>query len=434
MSIIEKIKKNEVCVAVIGLGYVGMPLAAAFAEKRIRIIGYDIDKTRIQELKEGIDRTKEVDLLKKLNITYTSNPAEIKDAEIYIITVPTPLDEFKIPNLNAIKKASETIGMVLTKGNIIVLESTVYPGVTEEIVVPILEEKSGLVYPNDFKVGYSPERINPGDKEHTLKTVAKVISGSDDETKLALEELYGKVSDEIFVARNIKVAEAAKVIENTQRDLNIALMNELAVLFDRLGISIWDVLEAAGTKWNFLRFTPGLVGGHCIPVDPYYLVYRAEKAGYHPQVIAAGRRISDSIPNYIITKIVKALNEAGKVPKQTRCLIMGLTFKENVPDMRSSLAINLLNELKEYGVDVHVFEPNIPKEEINKKFGVSVVESLDEAEDMDIVIATVAHHEFAGIPASKYAEISKKGGIVFDVKNALDKDKLETAGIKYLTL
>ena len=436
-SLLEKVKNNKVQVAVVGLGYVGMPLAAAFAKKGISVIGYDINEKRITELREGVDRTNEVDsgTLKALNnIEYTSNPEDLKKAEIYIITVPTPLDEYKAPDLKAIKGASETIGNSLGEGNIVVLESTVYPGVTEETVVPILENKSGLKYLKNFTAGYSPERINPGDSEHNLETVTKVVSGSDSETTETLKELYGKVSNSIFVAKNIKVAEGAKVIENTQRDINIALMNELAVLFDKLDISIWDVLEAAGTKWNFLKFTPGLVGGHCIPVDPYYLLYRAEKAGYHPQVIASGRRISDSMPKYIVEKVLKALNKAEKAAKTTKCLIMGLTFKENVPDTRSSLALEVLKELKGYGADIYVLEPLIPAEQLKEKFGVNVIQSVDEAKDMDIILITVAHDEFISIPPEKYIEMGNEGGVVFDVKHILKKKDFEGKGREYLTL
>ena len=373
-------QKTTVCV--VGLGYVGLPLAEAFS-KHLRVIGYDVNIDKIKKLSQNNEN----------NIAFTSDPANIREADFVIICVPTPVTKSKEPDLKYVKSAAELVGKNLKKGAVVVLESTVYPGVMEEIVKPILEEKSGMKCGADFKIGYSPERVNPGDKEHTIDKLTKIVAGMDEETTEILADLYGLITN-VYKAKDIKTAEAAKVIENIQRDLNIALMNELAMIFYKMGLDTKAVLEAASTKWNFHHYSPGLVGGHCIPVDPYYLVYKAKELGYHPQVILAGRAINDYMPKHVAEMAIKGLNEVGKVIKGSKVLIMGLTYKENVPDTRESPVREMVKELKEFGVDVYGYDPLLSKEEI-EAFGVNALDDFNVI--MDCVIVAVAHDEFKKI-------------------------------------
>ena len=344
-------KHKTICI--VGLGYVGLPLAETFSN-HLKTIGFDIDQEKVKRLSESNNED---------NIEFTSDPSKIKQADFVLIAVPTPVTKFKEPDLSFVKSAAKTVGKNLKKGAIVVLESTVYPGVTEEIVKPILEEASGLKCGADFKIGYSPERINPGDDEHTLNKITKVVAGMDEETTEILADLYGLITN-VYKAKDIKTAEAAKVIENIQRDLNIALMNELAIIFHKMGLDTKAVLEAASTKWNFHRYSPGLVGGHCIPVDPYYLVYKAKELGYHPQVILAGRAINDYMPKHVAEMAIKGLNEVGKVIKGSKVLIMGLTYKENVPDTRESPVREMVKELKEFGIEVYGYDPLLSREKL----------------------------------------------------------------------
>jgi len=383
-------------IAIIGLGYVGLPLAEVF-DRRYNVIGFDINKNRIDELKKGYDRTKEVDseTLKKCTIDFTSNPDAISKARVIIVTVPTPVDEYNIPDLRPVKSATSTVGAYMPKGAIVVYESTVYPGLTEEECIPILEKESGYKWKKDFFVGYSPERVNPGDKLHTVDKITKVVAGDTKETLDFLSELYGGViTAGVHKASSIKVAEAAKVIENTQRDINIALMNELALIFDRIGISTKDVLDAAATKWNFLRFEPGLVGGHCIGVDPYYLTFKAQALGHHPEVILSGRRINDNMGKFIAEKTVKKLIKAGKTVKDSKILILGLTFKENISDIRNTKVIDIINELNEYGTKTFVYDPKAYPEEVKDEYDIELINDFKMFKPYDAVIIAVKHKEF----------------------------------------
>jgi UDP-N-acetyl-D-glucosamine/UDP-N-acetyl-D-galactosamine dehydrogenase len=424
-------------IAVIGLGYVGLPVALAFGRK-VPTVGFDIRQRRVDELKQGLDETAEVtsdDLASAKQCELTADPARLADCTFYIVAVPTPIDHNNRPDLGPMISASRTIGPHLKKGDVVVYESTVYPGVTEEVCGPILEEKSGLKSGKDFFLGYSPERINPGDKEHTFDKIVKVVSGQDAATLDRVAKVYSMVvTAGVHRAPSIKVAEAAKVIENTQRDLNIALMNELALIFDRMGIRTQDVLDAAGTKWNFLRFTPGLVGGHCIGVDPYYLTTKAEELGYLPEVILSGRRINNAIGPYIAQKTVKFLSEGDKPLRSAKVGILGLTFKENVPDLRNSKIPDILVELKQYGIAAIVHDPLGSEEEARHEYGVHL-SSLDEFHDLDAVIFAVSHKEYLQDRAAIYARV-RPGGVLIDVKSALDpKDpKLAERGIRYWSL
>ena len=370
---IASFRQGESAVAVVGLGYVGLPLAVAFA-RHFKVIGFDLNDRRVRELASGLDRTGEVtsEALKGCSARFTSDPAALREARAVIVAVPTPIDEHRNPDLSPVEGASRTVGRNLSEGTVVVYESTVYPGVTEEICLPILEAESGLRCGIGFTMGYSPERINPGDKVHTLETIKKIVSGSDASTLDLLAELYGTVVKAgIHRAPSIKVAEAAKVIENTQRDLNIALMNELSIIFDRLGIDTLDVLEAAGTKWNFLPFRPGLVGGHCIGVDPYYLTFKAEELGCHPQVILAGRRINDEMGKHVAETCVKLLIRQGRLVNAARVGVLGFTFKENVPDLRNTRVIDVIRELREYGLEVLVHDPLADSDEVRREYGLS---------------------------------------------------------------
>ena len=425
-------------IAVIGLGYVGLPLAVAFA-KKTQVIGFDISQRKIDQLCEGYDATGEVcrDELAKAAIELTSDPARLRDASFLIVTVPTPIDDHKKPDLRPVESASRLIGQNLAPGSIVVYESTVYPGVTEDICVPLLEAESGLKCGEGFKVGYSPERINPGDKVHTVDKIVKVVSGQDAETLDTVAQVYGAVvTAGIHRASSIKVAEAAKVIENTQRDLNIALMNELAIIFNKLDIPTRDVLAAAGTKWNFLNFTPGLVGGHCIGVDPFYLTFKAEEVGYYPQVILSGRRINDGMGKYVAENTVKKLIRAGKAVKGARVLVLGLTFKENVPDIRNTKVVDIIAELRDYEVEVLVHDPVASAEETRHEYGFDLV-SLEAVGHVDAVVLAVAHEQFKSLGPVQLKALCDNGngcGVVVDVKNLLERDEVEGQGMGYWSL
>jgi UDP-N-acetyl-D-galactosamine dehydrogenase len=409
-------------IAVIGLGYVGLPVAVAFARSGIPVVGFDVDVRRIKELRAGHDRTREVepsDLI-HANLSYDADPVGLKRCDFYIVTVPTPIDHARRPDLGAMLAASETIGRVIRQGGIVVYESTVYPGAVEEVCVPVLERVSGLKAGTDFTVGYSPERINPGDKAHRFETITKVVSGQDERTLDIIADVYGSVVKAgIHRAPSIKVAEAAKVIENTQRDLNIALMNELSAIFHQMGIDTGDVLAAAATKWNFQNFQPGLVGGHCIGVDPYYLTYRAEEVGYHPEIILAGRRINDGVGQRIARECVRGLFRSGvSSPKVT---VLGITFKENVPDIRNSKVTDIVAELKDFGVPVQVHDPLASSEETHEEYGIRLT-PLDKLQPADAVILAVSHKDYMDGGWAMLKGLLKTGqGLVFDVKSKLDR-------------
>ncbi|NVJ92576.1 MAG: nucleotide sugar dehydrogenase [Methylocystaceae bacterium] len=410
-------------IAVIGLGYVGLPVAVSYGRAGYPCIGFDIDTSRIQELAKGYDRTEEVedgDVLHD-SLTYSCDVDDLKQADFFIVTVPTPIDNARRPDMSAVLAASRTVANVLKKGDIVVYESTVYPGATEEDCVPVLEEISGLKCGTDFSVGYSPERINPGDKEHRFETILKVVSGYDDATLDIVARTYeAVVTAGVHRAPNIKTAEAAKVIENSQRDLNIAFVNELAQIFERVGIDTHDVLEAAGTKWNFLRFTPGLVGGHCIGVDPYYLTHKAEQLGHHPQVILAGRRVNDRMGQHIAMQVVKMLMKRGRTD-EPRVTIFGLTFKENVPDLRNSKVVDIISELTEMGITVQVTDPWADKNEAMKEYGVTLLDEAD-VQPADVVVFAVSHQKFTdqGWPLIQN-HLKDKVGFVVDIKACLDR-------------
>lgn len=418
-------------VSVIGLGYVGLPVAVAFGRKS-RTIGFDINHTRILELKVGIDRTGEVtsEDLKSANILFTDSIDELAQANFHIIAVPTPVDDANQPDLTPVLKASETVGKALKSGDIVVYESTVYPGVTEDECVPVLERVSGLKCGSDFTVGYSPERINPGDKEHTFTRITKVVSGQDQATLDTVAGVYESVvTAGVHRASSIKAAEAAKVIENTQRDLNIALMNELAIIFDHLGIDTNDVLAAAGTKWNFLPFRPGLVGGHCIGVDPYYLTHKAEKIGYIPQVILAGRRINDGMGKFIAQRTVKEMIHAGHNILGERVTVMGLTFKEDCPDLRNSKVIDIINELMDYGIDVQVCDPLADPQEALHEYGIRLV-PFSELKPAAALVAAVAHREYRELTVESLASLTNGTPLLVDVKGVYDRKACADAGIR----
>jgi len=423
--------KNDRIISVVGLGYVGLPVAVAFGKVR-KTIGFDINAVRISELLEGYDRTGEVTAedLKSADILFTEKVEELALADFHIVAVPTPVDEAKQPDLGLMIKASQTVGKALKKGDIVVYESTVYPGVTEDECVPVLERVSGLCCGVDFTVGYSPERINPGDKEHTFTKIMKVVSGQNAETLEIVASVYESVvTAGVYRAASIKVAEAAKVIENTQRDLNIALMNELALIFDRMGIDTNDVLEAAGTKWNFLKFKPGLVGGHCIGVDPYYLTHKAEKIGYIPQVILAGRRINDGMGKYVAQQAIKQIIHAGHNVLGSRVTVLGLTFKEDCPDLRNSKVIDIIRELGDYGVDVQVCDPLASADEARHEYGVQLV-PIDELKPAVAVVAAVSHREFLKWTIKDVAALMGANPVLIDVKGMYDQQAIKAVGIR----
>jgi UDP-N-acetyl-D-galactosamine dehydrogenase len=438
MVSVEEIVNRRAKIAVVGLGYVGLPLAAAFG-KVADVIGFDIHKEKLAQLVGGFDATGELTTqdLQETSIDYTTDPAALAAADFIIVTVPTPIDKNNNPDLTPVEKATQTIGRHLKSGAIVVYESTVYPGVTEDICVPILEAESGLICGTDFKVGYSPERINPGDKVHTVDKIIKVVSGMDEvtlETVAAVYELI--VTAGVHRASSIKVAEAAKVIENTQRDLNIALINELSLIFNKLKIPTMDVLAAAGTKWNFLKFMPGLVGGHCIGVDPYYLTHKAEEIGYNPQVILAGRRINDGMGKYVAENCVKLMIQTGKVIKGARVLVLGLTFKEDVPDIRNTKVVDIVLELRDYGVEVLIHDPMADAAQTRQEYSLSLT-SLADVGKVDAVIYAVAHQQFKQLAIDDLAQLCGNGhgsGVIIDVKNVLKREDVEAAGMSYWSL
>ncbi|NWG75343.1 MAG: nucleotide sugar dehydrogenase [Rubrivivax sp.] len=423
-------------IAVVGLGYVGLPLAVAFGRK-FRTIGYDLSEKKIAHFKNHTDPTGEVttkQFRQAVHLTLTSKPRWLQEADIVVVAVPTPIDESRRPDLGPVKSATETVGRNLREGAIVVFESTVYPGLTEEVCVPILEQESGFRWKQHFHVGYSPERINPGDREHTLERIVKVVSGDDEETLQVVASVYEQIVDAgVYRAGSIKEAEAAKVIENTQRDLNIALVNELAVIFDRLGIDTTRVLEAAGTKWNFLPFRPGLVGGHCIGVDPYYLTHKAETLGYHPQVILAGRRINDGMGKFIAEKAVKMMIQSGMNGKGARAGVLGLTFKEDCPDLRNSKVVDIIRELESYGIDVLVHDPVADGAEAEEHYGIRL-EPWENIKDLSAIILAVAHRVYRQWPASEYLSRLAPGGCLLDVKSILDPEEMRKSGTSFWRL
>lgn len=425
MNIYDRLLKKETKLAVIGLGYVGLPIALEFA-KKISVIGFDINQARIDLMKQGIDPSNE--LVKEdfngTDIHFTAKLEDLKDATFFIVAVPTPVDIHKVPDLTPVIKASETLGKVLKKGDYVVYESTVYPGCTEEDCLPVLERISGLKFKEDFKLGYSPERINPGDKEHTITKILKVVSGCDDESLDIIAKVYQIVVQAgVHKASSIKVAEAAKIIENTQRDVNIALMNELSQIFDRMGINTYEVLEAAGTKWNFLKFSPGLVGGHCIGVDPYYLTYKAIALGYKPEVILSGRRINDAMGAYVAKKLVQKLIKADKQPGRCKVLVMGATFKENVSDIRNSKVADVIDELKSYSVSVDVTDCYADKEEVKHEYGYELIEKP--TNDYDAIIVAVNHKDYLSLTEDDFRKMmNDEKGIIIDIKGVL-KNKIK---------
>ncbi len=408
-------------IAIIGLGYVGLPLAVEFGKKR-EVVGFDINKNRIDQLEKGIDPTLELtkeELKASSHLSYTSNLDDLKDCSIFIVTVPTPIDKHKRPNLTSLEKSSETVGSILKKGDIVIYESTVYPGATEEVCVPILEQKSGLTFNQDFYCGYSPERINPGDKKHRIVDIKKVTSGSTPEIATEVDELYQEI---IIVGTHkttsIKIAEAAKVIENTQRDLNIALINELALIFNKLDIDTESVLEAAGTKWNFLPFRPGLVGGHCIGVDPYYLTHKANEVGYYPEMILAGRRLNDNMGSYVVDQVSKLMTKKSILISDANVLIMGLTFKENCPDHRNSRAVDLVNQFKSFNCNVDVYDPWVNKKQALKEYNIQPIDKPTKSK-YDAIIIAVAHDEFKSLTEDQIRTYGKDKHVLYDIKYLL---------------
>ena len=438
MNLYEKLVSGEEKLSLVGLGYVGMPIAVAFARK-IKVVGFDLNEKKIELYKSGIDPTNEVgnDVIKNTKVDFTADPSKLKEAKFHIVAVPTPVNDDHTPDLTPVEGASRILGQNLTKGSVVVFESTVYPGVTEDICVPILEKESGLKCGVDFKIGYSPERINPGDKVHRLETITKIVSGMDEETLDTVAKVYELVVEAgVYRADSIKVAEAAKVIENSQRDINIAFMNELSIIFNKMGIDTKSVLEAAGTKWNFLKFQPGLVGGHCIGVDPYYLTYKAEELGYHSQIILSGRRINDDMGKYVAESMVKNLINADIPVKGAKVAILGFTFKENCPDTRNTKVIDIYKELGEYGITPIVVDPAADADEAKRLYGITF-DTMDAVKNMDAVIVAVAHKEFLSLDKEKISAFfdpnhSKK--VFMDIKGLFDRKEYLTEDYIYWRL
>lgn len=432
----QQIVDKEVAISLIGLGYVGMPIAVAFA-KKAKVIGFDINAEKVEQYRSGKDPTREVgdDAIAATTVDFTADPARLRDARFHIVAVPTPVRADHSPDLGPVKGASVTLGRNLTPGSVVVYESTVYPGVTEEICIPILEKESGLVCGVDFKVGYSPERINPGDKVHRLETIIKVVAGMDEETLDLIAKVYELVVDAgVYKAATIKVAEAAKVIENSQRDINIAFMNELSIIFNKMNIDTKSVLDAAGTKWNFLKFTPGLVGGHCIGVDPYYLTYKAEQLGYHSQIILSGRRINDDMGRYVAENILKCLIRSGRPVNNAKVAILGFTFKENCPDTRNTRVIDVYKELQEYGIEAIIADPQADAKEAFEEYGIKFVD-MDSITDMDAVVIAVAHNEFCDMDMARVDAFFNEGQkVLVDLKGLLNRNEYEQAGYMYWRL
>ncbi|OIJ11265.1 UDP-N-acetyl-D-galactosamine dehydrogenase [Anaerobacillus alkalilacustris] len=460
MNLYDRIKNRQEKISLIGLGYVGMPIAVAFA-KKVDVIGFDVNREKIEQYKKGIDPTKEVgnDVIQNTTVEFTYEESMLRDSKFHIVAVPTPVKDDRTPDLTPLESASRTLGRNLTKNSIVVYESTVYPGVTEDICVPILEKESGLKCGVDFKVGYSPERINPGDQEHRLESIIKVVSGMDEETLDIVAKVYELVVDVgVYKAESIKVAEAAKVIENAQRDINIAFMNELSIIFNKMGIDTKAVLEAAGTKWNFLKFFPGLVGGHCIGVDPYYLTYKAEQMGYYSQIILSGRKINDDMGKYVAESTVKNMIKANKQVNGAKVAIFGITFKENCPDVRNTKVVDVIKELEEYGVTVKVVDPVADKEDLWQEYRINPC-GVDEIKEMDAIIFAVPHEEFKDLnlndiklmygsaepidlevmnevaATSEFeAEIQRDSCVLMDIKGMFDRKEAEQIGFKYWRL
>lgn len=436
VSLYRKIIERQEKISLIGLGYVGMPIAVAFS-KKADVIGFDLNKEKIKLYQDGVDPTKEVgdEAIKQCTVMFTADEEKLQEAKFHIVAVPTPVKSDHSPDLSPVEGASRILGRNLTEGSIVVYESTVYPGVTEEICVPILEEESGLICGKDFKIGYSPERINPGDKVHRLETITKIVSGMNAETLDEIANVYQMVVEAgVYEAESIKVAEAAKVIENSQRDINIAFMNELSIIFNKMGIDTQAVLKAAGTKWNFLNFQPGLVGGHCIGVDPYYLTYKAEQLGYHSQIILSGRRINDDMGKYVAENLVKILIKQDKNVKNAKVAILGFTFKENCPDTRNTKVIDIVNELKEYGIEPIVVDPQADAVEADSLYGIQF-EEVEKLQDLDAVVLAVAHKEFEKLSLDKLNSLyANKKRILLDIKGILNRKKFEEAGYIYWRL
>lgn len=436
-NLYEKLLAKEEKLALIGLGYVGMPIAVAFARK-VKVVGFDLNERKIALYQSGVDPTNEVgdEAIRSTTVAFTADETKLREAKFHIVAVPTPVNDDHTPDLSPVEGASRILGRNLQKGSIVVYESTVYPGVTEDVCVPILEQESGLTCGVDFKVGYSPERINPGDRVHRLETITKIVSGMDEDSLDLIAKVYELVVEAgVHRAPTIKVAEAAKVIENSQRDINIAFMNELSIIFNKMGIDTKSVLEAAGTKWNFLKFYPGLVGGHCIGVDPYYLTYKAEQIGYHSQVILAGRRINDDMGRYVAENLVKSLIRAEKPVKGARVAVLGFTFKENCPDTRNSKVYDIVRELREYGIEPLISDPTADANEAKQLYGVDFV-PFTEIRDMDAVILAVAHTAFAKLSTDEVAGFFRAGDkpVLLDVKGLLDRNQYEQAGYCYWRL
>ena len=438
MSLFEKLLAGEEKLSLVGLGYVGMPIAVAYA-KKIKVVGYDFNAAKVELYKKGVDPTREVgdEAIKNTSVEFTADPEKLRECKFHVVAVPTPVNDDHTPDLSPVEGASHTLGKYLTKGSIVVYESTVYPGVTEDICVPILEQESGLKCGVDFKVGYSPERINPGDKVHRLDTITKIVSGMDEETLEEVANVYSLVAlAGVYRAQSIKVAEAAKVIENSQRDINIAFMNELSMIFHKMDIDTKSVLEAAGTKWNFLKFFPGLVGGHCIGVDPYYLTYKAEELGYHSQIILSGRRINDDMGKYIAESCVKNLIANDIAVKNAKVAILGFTFKENCPDTRNTKIIDIYNELGEYGITPVVVDPEADADEAKRLYGIDF-DTMDAVKDMDAVIVAVAHKEFESYkPAdiAKFFNAKHKTKVFMDLKGIYDMNEYTAPEYSYWRL
>lgn len=439
MDLFEKIVKGEEKISLVGLGYVGMPIAVAFS-KKVKVIGFDLNAKKIELYKNGVDPTNEVgnEAIKACTVDFTADETKLKEAKFHIVAVPTPVNDDHTPDLSPVEGASQIVGRNLTKGSVVVYESTVYPGVTEDICVPILEKGSGLKCGTDFKIGYSPERINPGDKAHRLENITKIVSGMDEETLDTVAKVYGLVVEAgVHRAESIKVAEAAKVIENSQRDINIAFMNELSIIFNKMGIDTQSVLKAAGTKWNFLKFYPGLVGGHCIGVDPYYLTYKAEEMGYHSQIILSGRRINDDMGKYVAENTVKNLIKADVSIKNAKVAILGFTFKENCPDTRNTKIVDIYNELKEYGITATIADPAADADEAKRLYGIEFAD-MASIKDCDAVILAVAHENFKTLSAADFDRMFKSGDnrqkVLVDIKGLLDRKAYESAGYIYWRL
>lgn len=438
MNLYNQLKNRQSKIAVVGMGYVGLPLAFAFDKKGISVIGFDIDVAKIETYKKGIDPTKEIgdEAVQSSTIEYTADASKLKEARMIIVAVPTPVDEHNSPDLNPLRGASKTVGEQLQAGSIVVYESTVYPGATEEVCVPILESVSGLRYGQDFKVGYSPERINPGDKVHRLENTVKIVSGMDEESLDEIAKTYEIVIEAgVHRAQNMQVAEAAKIVENCQRDINIAFMNEIAMMFDRLDIDTKHVLEAAGTKWNFLNFSPGLVGGHCIGIDPYYLIQRAADYGYESQIILPGRKLNDSMGEYVTNALIRQLISTNTLVKEAKVAILGLTFKGNCPDTRNTKVLDIIDGLKAYGITPVIADSWADKEEVKAHYGIDLVE-LDSLEELDAIVVAVSHDDYASLRPDDVKSYFREGitPVINDVRSVLDRAAYEAAGFNYWRL